>query len=102
MPATTAITATTPDFESARSLDQLYTLLDAIQVKNGWNKPTPSLYPSPKQHFAAAHWRYADARAALHAAGRLVGPVWAERRNLILANPVPGNAYPTVATLVAA
>ena len=91
-----------PDFGAASSLEQLYPLLDAIQVKNGWNKPTPSLYPQPKQRFAGAHWRYADARAALHAAGRLVGTEWAERRNLILANPIAGNEYPTVTTLVAA
>nr|MBF0685212.1 cupin domain-containing protein [Pseudomonas sp.] len=91
-----------PDFDSAQDLPQLYTMLDAIQVKNGWNKPTPSLYPEPKQRFVPAHWPYADAHAALHAAGRLVGTEWAERRNLILANPVPGNDYPTVTTLVAA
>ncbi|RKP56575.1 cupin domain-containing protein [Pararobbsia silviterrae] len=91
-----------PDFDSARDLPQLHQMLDAIGVKNGWNKPTPSLYPQPKQPFAAAHWDYASARAALDAAGRLVGTEWAERRNLILANPTPGNEYPTVTTLVAA
>jgi gentisate 1,2-dioxygenase len=95
-------TSIAPDFDSARTLDQLYGMLDGIQVKNGWNKPTPSLYPQPKQRFAGARWRYADARAALHAAGRLVGTEWAERRNLILANPIAGNEYPTVTTLVAA
>src|SRR5690606_36142331 len=72
------------------------------QVKNGWSKPTPSLYPQPKQRFIGARWRFADARAALHAAGRLVGTEWAERRNLILANPIEGNDYPTVNSLVAA
>lgn len=91
-----------PDFDSAQDLQQLYAMLDAIQVKNGWNKPTPSLYPHPKQKFVPAHWDYGAARAALHAAGRLVGTEWAERRNLILANPIPGNDYPTVTTLVAA
>ncbi len=92
----------TSDFDQATNLEALYGMLDAIQVKNGWNKPTPSLYPEPKQRFVPARWRYADARAALHAAGRLVGTEWAERRNLILANPVPDNDYPTVTSLVAA
>lgn len=102
-PVTTAIsTRSAPDFEAARTLDELHGMLDGIQVKNGWNKPTPSLYPQPKQRFMGARWRYADARAALHAAGRLVGTEWAERRNLILANPIDGNDYPTVTTLVAA
>jgi gentisate 1,2-dioxygenase len=91
-----------PDFESTRNLDELYAMLDRVQMKNGWNKPTPSLYPEPKPKFVPAHWRYADARAALHAAGRLVGTEWAERRNLIMANPVPGNDYATVTTLVGA
>jgi len=90
------------DFESAQDLPALHELLEHVQMKNGWAKPTPSLYPSPKQVFVPAHWRYRDARAALHAAGRLVGTEWAERRNLIMANPIPGNDYATVRTLVGA
>jgi gentisate 1,2-dioxygenase len=90
------------DFESASDLDGLYRLLDRVRMKNGWAKPTPSIYPEPKQHFVPAHWHYADARAALHVAGRLVDTARAERRNLIMANPVPGNDYPTVSTLVGA
>lgn len=91
-----------PNFEDADTLNELHLMLEDIKVKNGWNKPTPSLYPHPKQTYMPAHWRYTNARAALHAAGRLVGTEWAERRNLILANPVEGNEYPTVTTLVAA
>lgn len=85
-----------------KTLEELYAMLERLQMKNGWAKPTPSLYAEPRQRFVPAHWRYADARAALHAAGRLVGTEWAERRNLIMANPIPGNEYPTVATLVGA
>jgi gentisate 1,2-dioxygenase len=92
----------TPAFHTAASLPELYGMLDQVQMKNGWNKPTPSLYPEPKERFIPARWRYADARAALHKAGDLVDPKWAERRNLIMANPVEGNDYPTVATLVGA
>lgn len=97
--------ATRPDlqaFARTKDLPQLYELLDRVQMKNGWAKPTPSLYPEPRQRYVPAHWRYAEARAALDAAGRLVDTEWAERRNLILANPIPGNDYPTVTTLVAA
>ena len=47
-------------------------LLDGIQVKNCWNKPAPSLHPSPKKRFAGARWHYADA----HVAARLVGAEW--------------------------
>jgi gentisate 1,2-dioxygenase len=91
-----------PAFHTARSLPELYEMLDQVQMKNGWNKPTPSLYPEPKQRFVPACWSFKDARAALHKAGDLVDSKWAERRNLIMANPIPGNDYPTVATLVGA
>jgi gentisate 1,2-dioxygenase len=91
-----------PDFSMAQDLEALHALLGQVGMKNGWAKRTPSLYPEPRRDFVAAHWRYADARAALQAAGRLVDTEWAERRNLIMANPVPGNEYPTVASLVGA
>jgi gentisate 1,2-dioxygenase len=91
-----------PNFSAAEDLNALHALLEQAGMKNGWAKRTPSLYPEPRHDFVASRWRYADARAALHAAGRLVGTEWAERRNLIMANPVPGNEYPTVASLVGA
>jgi gentisate 1,2-dioxygenase len=90
------------DFSAAADLPALYGLLDQVKMKNGWAKPTPSLYPQPKHTFMPAHWRYRDAHAALHEAGRLVDPAHAERRNLIMANPIAGNDYPTVKTLVGA
>ncbi|MDX3907629.1 MAG: cupin domain-containing protein [Pigmentiphaga sp.] len=89
-------------FDDAQSLDELHAMLDGVRMKNGWAKPTPSLYPEPKRPFIPAHWRYVDARAALHTAGRLVGTDRAERRNLIMANPVPGNDYGTTRTIVGA
>ena len=89
-------------FSQAEDLPALYRLLDRVKAKNGWAKPTPSLYPQPKQDFLPAHWKYADMHDALAAAGRLVGTEWAERRNLIMANPMAGNEYPTVKTLVGA
>lgn len=94
--------AATLDFESARDLPALYDLLDRIEVKNGWAKAVPVIVREPKQVFVPHRWRYADTRAALHVAGRLVGTEWAERRNLIMANPFPGNDYATVPTLVGA
>lgn len=90
------------DFHSAADLPALYRLLDEVQVKNGWAKAVPVIVREPKQVFVPHRWRFADTRAALHAAGRLVGTEWAERRNLIMANPFPGNDYATVPTLVGA
>ncbi len=91
-----------PDFESAQDLPALYRLLEQMQVKNGWAKAKPAIVPEPRHPFVAHRWRYAQTRAALHAAGRLVGTEWAERRNLIMANPFEGNEYATVPTLVGA
>jgi gentisate 1,2-dioxygenase len=84
------------------SLDELYRLLAPMNVGPGWNKPTPSLWDEPRKTFVPAHWRYDQAKAALDAAGRLINTELAERRNLILYNPVPGNEYATTRTLLAA
>jgi len=89
-------------FTAAANMEELYRLLDAAGMANGWNKPEPSLYPAPKRSFVPAHWSYALAKPALEAAGRFVSTELAERRNLILYNPIPGNSYATARTLVAA
>ena len=89
-------------FGKAESLEQLYKLLEAIGVGPGWNKPEPSLWPKPKKNFLPVHFSYQMGRAALEAAGKFVSTELAERRNLILANPVTGNTYATARTIVAA
>jgi gentisate 1,2-dioxygenase len=47
-------------------------------------------------------WRADEARAALQEASRFVGTDVAERRNLIMVNPAPGNTYATTRNIVAA
>jgi gentisate 1,2-dioxygenase len=47
-------------------------------------------------------WHAAEARTALLEASRFVGTDVAERRNLIMVNPAPGNSYATTRNLVAA
>jgi gentisate 1,2-dioxygenase len=86
----------------AATLDELYAQLAKINVGAGWNKPTPSLWPSPRETFLPVHWQYAYAKGALDAAGRLINTELSERRNLILANPMEGNSYATTRTIVAA
>src|SRR5580700_11164764 len=90
------------DLARSGTLEELYGKLDAVGMGPGWNKPTPSLWPTPRKTFVPAHWRYELARGALDAAGRLINTALAERRNLILFNPAEGNTYGTVRTLVAA
>ena len=73
-----------------------------VGIAPGWNKKVASLWPAPKKNFAPAHWKYEQARGALDAAGRLINTELAERRNLILYNPVSDASYGTVRTMVAA
>jgi gentisate 1,2-dioxygenase len=84
------------------SLEELYGKLARLGMVPGWNKSTPSLWPSPRKTLVPAHWTYDQARGALDAAGRLINTELAERRNLIMFNPGDANCYGTVRTLVAA
>lgn len=90
------------ELKRAGSLDELYALLKPLSTGPGWNKPTPSLWDEPRKTFVPYYWRYEQAKAALDAAGHLINTDLAERRNLILFNPVPGNDYATTRTLLAA
>jgi len=90
------------EFAQAASLEDLYRQLPQVGMSPGWNKPTPAMWPTPKKSFLPAHWSYVHAKAALDVAGRLLSMELAERRNLILANPMEGNTYATARTLIAA
>ncbi len=94
--------ASPEDFSRVASLDEIYGLLATLDIENGWAKKEPSMWARPRRSFVPAHWSYRPAKAALDAASRFVNTELAERRNLILVNPIPGNTYPTVRTLVAA
>jgi gentisate 1,2-dioxygenase len=93
---------TPEELARSASLEELYAKLEKFGAGAGWNKPTPSIWAAPRQTFRPAHWSYRHAKAALSAAGRLINTELAERRNLILFNPIAGNTYSTVRTLVAA
>lgn len=92
--------------DELRSLPDLGSLIAAIGARNmtpGWIKrPKPILWKEMRSEFVPAHWRYAEAKAAMQAAGRLIGTDLAERRNFVLRNPIPGNDYATLRTLVCA
>lgn len=90
------------DLSQVSDLNSLYPKLERLKFGPGWNKTSPSLWPEPRKVFQPTHWNYADAKAALHSAGRLISTELAERRNLILVNSCPGNTYATAATMVSA
>ena len=90
------------DLQAAQSLEDLYPVLAANRFTAGWHKQRPSLWKEPRTAFQPLHWRYAVGRLALDQAGRWIDTELAERRNLLLFNPVADNDYDTVRTLVAA
>jgi gentisate 1,2-dioxygenase len=94
--------ASTRDLLAATGLDGLYPVLDANRMTAGWHKKRASLWPQPRTDFRPLHWRYEVGALALDQAGRWMDTEMAERRNLLLFNPVGDNDYDTVRTLVAA
>jgi gentisate 1,2-dioxygenase len=101
-PPQSAPDASSRDLLAATDLDALYPVLDANRMTAGWHKKRPSLWPSPTTEFRPMHWRYEVGALALDQAGRWIGTELAERRNLLLFNPVGDNDYDTVRTLVSA
>lgn len=83
-------------------LEDLYPVFEAGRMTAGWHKKRPSLWRQPRTAFQPMHWRYETGRIALDQAGRWIGTDLAERRNLLLFNPVGDNDYATVRTLVVA
>jgi gentisate 1,2-dioxygenase len=83
-------------------LGPYYSELGRLSFSPGWARPEPSMWPSPKPKFKPAVWRFAAARAALDQASEFVPVEQAERRNLIMVNPIEGNLYATTRNLVAA
>lgn len=87
---------------TGRIPDGYFEGLESKSLSPGWAKKKPQMWPSPRPRYVPAIWRYADARAALERACDFVSPEFAERRNLIMVNPIEGNIYPTSQNLVAA
>ena len=84
------------------ALAPYYANLSRLSYSPGWARPEPSIWPAPKPKFKPAVWRFAEAKAALDQAGDFVPVEQAERRNLILVNPIQGNLYATTRNIVAA
>ncbi len=93
--------ATAPTTEPD-TLEALYRAFDELSMEGGWHRKFPALWPEPRRHFLPHVWHYQAVKPILDRAGVLVDTVQAERRNLTMRNPVEGNAYATVRTIVAA
>ena len=85
------------------TLELLYEELLHFDVTPGWvEREEPILWDEPRSKFVPALWRYAEMKAAIDAAGRLIDVSLAERRNLVLRNPITDNNFATTNTLVCA
>lgn len=95
--------------------DQLREALDAPTLESLFAEAellnlTPAFAPNKKpviinqakSAFMPAHWSFKAAKASLDVAGELLPPELAERRALIMRNPMPGNAFATSRTLICA
>jgi gentisate 1,2-dioxygenase len=91
-----------PALAAAQSLDDLYPILAETRYTAGWHKKRASLWPSPRTEFQPRHWRYRESKLAMDRAGEWIGTELAERRNLLMYNPVGDNDYATARTLVSA
>ena len=90
-------------YEHLADLNGLVERLALDHCAPGWvRRPQPLLWNAAGSAFVPAHWSYGQLRPALLAACRLIGTEQAERRNLILRNPHPGNDFATTRTLVGA
>ena len=91
------------DLRNAPDLDSLTARAAERGLTPGWiDRDVPILYREPHTDFLPAHWKYEEARAAMDGAARLIGTDLAERRNLIMRNPIPGNDIATARTLICA
>jgi len=93
---------TIDQIDRATGLDDLYPVFNAAHYTAGWHKKRRSLWEEPSTEFAPLHWSFTEARAALEKAGQWIDTELAERRNLLMFNPVGDNDYDTVRTLVSA
>lgn len=84
------------------TLEDLYAAFTALNMEGGWHRRFPALWAEPRANFLPHQWRYADVKPILTRAGELIGTDKAERRNLTMFNPVEGNIYSTVRSIVAA
>ena len=85
------------------TLDDLYREAERLNVSPAWiPRNPPILSDRPLSEFVPALWGYAEIKAALDAAGKLVDVKWSSRRNFVMRNPFPGNGFATSRTFVCA
>ena len=89
--------------DDLQNLDELIEAIGERNMTPGWiRRDKPILFAEMRSEFVPAHWSYAEAKAGMKSAGRLIGTDLAERRNFVMRNPIPANDIATLRTLVCA
>ena len=94
-----------PDYESqfadVADMDDFYGRIEDMGVVCGWRKGgDKSRDAEPSSPYKSAHWKYAQCRAALDAAAKLISAEDAGRRILNFRNPIPENDLGSSRTLL--
>lgn len=85
------------------TLPELEARIHSLSMSPGWvARNPPLLWKEMKSQFAPAHWKYREARDLMIQAAKELGTDRAERRNFLMRNPVQGNDFSTLRTLVCA
>lgn len=87
-------------FGQAKTLDELQTLIEPLNVVTGWGHRSEKRSAEPSSPYRTYVWRYQECRAALEAAAKLISAEEAGRRILNFRNPTPGNQLGAARTLL--
>lgn len=87
-------------FGRAKTLDELQTLIEPLNVVTGWGHGPHTRSAEPSSPYLTYVWRYKECRAALEAASKMISSEEAGRRILNFRNPTPGNQLGAARTLL--
>ena len=88
-------------FADVADMDDFYERIGPLNVVCGWRKGgDQSRDAEPSSPYKSAHWKYAQCRAALAAAAKLISAEDAGRRILNFRNPIPENDLGSARTLL--
>ena len=87
-------------FGQAKTLDELQTLIEPLNVVTGWSHRGAARSAEPSSPYLTYVWRYRECRAALEAASKLISSEEAGRRILNFRNPIAGNPLGAARTLL--
>ena len=85
------------------ALPELEASIASLNMTPGWIKrEVPLLWKEMQSEFVPAQWRYTQTRKLMQQAAKEIGTDLAERRNFVMRNPIPGNDFAVLRTMICA